>query len=381
MTIPISPVNIHPANAPPAQPPAWVAVTLQAIQQGRDLGLAWEKFRQEQREFEVRKGLIGEQTEAVKLQNKEAQQKLKDREDALTAQGEAHRLYVGSLPRRNFGETIAAIKDARVGDAFMDYYKQGLEIEQAIKNLNAPPAQQFTHVGQTPGGIPVNLETKSGSYQVGGPQLRDPDAGATRRIPVVTEREKASAAISTIRANDTITRIERTDPGIGARVANKAAQRKSIISGLMRRLAGTAQEDANLLAEAEIEKSMSPEELEYYVTGKQLLSGILPGLSGKQVTAREYVMHAPAYLSMGSSNPRVIKSRETARITRIRGFIAEAGEAMAERIAELQGIDLTPYGLGTVTLPDSTTMEITPGRARYHPKFNFQPGTTTAPRP
>ena len=375
MTIPVAPVRIDPPLAQQQPVPHWVNMVFQGIQEGRDLQLKWAKLRQDQEEFEVRKKLIGEQTEAVKMANEEQKRKFKAEETDLQARSDAHRIYVGSLPQGNFNDAIVGIKDPAVAAHFMEYVKRGLATEhQSLENeaLRNPP-QQFSHAGQTPGGIPVSLERGSGKYTAGGPQLRDPDAAASRRIPVVTEREKASAAITVIRANDTINRMERADPSIGARVANKAAQRKSIISGLMRRLVGTPQEDANLLAEAEIEKSMTPQELEYYITGKQLLSGILPGLSGKQVTAREYVMHAPAYLSMGSQNPRVIKSREQARITRARGFIAEAGAAMAERMGELQGIDLSPYGLGTVMLPDSTTMEITPGRARYNPKFNVKP--------
>lgn len=380
MTIPIQPVRIDPPLAQQQPLPHWVTMVFQGIQEGRDLQLKWAKLRQDQQEFEVRKKLIGEQTEAVKLANEEQKRKFKADEEDLQARSDAHRIYVGSLPQGNFNDAIVGIKDPAVAAHFMDYVKRGLATQQQTADIDAttalaeqrraPPPQQFTHVGQTPQGTPVSLETKSGRYSAN--QLRDPN-DPSRRIPGVTEREKASAAVTVIRANDVITRMERADPGIGGRVANKAAKRKSFISGILKRAVGTSQEDANLLAEAEIEKSMTPDELEYYITGKQLLSGILPGLSGKQVTAREYVMHAPAYLSMGSNNPRVIKSREQARITRARGFITEAGEAMTERMSELQGIDLSPYGLGTVVLPDSTKMEITPGRARYNPKFNVKP--------
>jgi hypothetical protein len=90
-------------------------------------------------------------------------------------------------------------------------------------------------------------------------------------------------------------------------------------------------------------------------------------LSGKQVTAREFAMQAPPYFSMGGSNPQVLAARRKARATRTKGFMAEAGDAMAERMPEVA--DPQEYGLGTVVLPDSTQHVITPGKARYHPRF------------
>lgn len=382
MTLPIAPVHINPPVVQQQQTPAWVTMVFEGIREGRDLQLRWAKLRQEQQEFEARRGLIGEQTEALKLANKQKKDEFKAREDDLMAQNEAHRIYIGSLPDGKFDQAIVGIKDPAIANHFMEYVKRGFAIQQQQADIGAtqalefqrrqPPPGQFTHIGQTPEGTPVKMETHTGQITAGGPTLREPGA-VTKRIPVLGEREKASAAVSSIRADSRISELERADPTIGARVANKAARYKATIAGLGKRLIGTPQEEINQLAEAEIEKSMVGDELEYYVTGKQLLSGILPGLSGKQVTAREYMMHAPGYLSMGSTNPRVTESRRKARNTRIRSFIAEAGEAMAERIPELQGIDLSPYGLGTVLLPDSTQMEITPGRARFHPKFNVRP--------
>ena len=162
----------------------------------------------------------------------------------------------------------------------------------------------------------------------------------------VPEREKASAAAATIRANAIINRLEAADPTIGARVAQKAAARRSIIAALGRRLGGISDEQAQNLIESQIEQSMTPEELEYYVGTKEWLGGALPGLSGKAVTAREWVIQAPRFFSLGAANPATTKQRRGARATRSRGFALEAGPAMQEWLPGLQDLDLSEYGLG-----------------------------------
>lgn len=369
MTIPIQTPQIGTTGVVPAPNPAesfasGFQIVQLALQRRQELELARQELAQRREQFELHKKISGTQLAGMELENEKKKRELKAAEDDLVAQDEALRVFTGSLPQlgdpRGIGTVIAGIKDPKVAGHFFTLLQEGLKAQNAVTPSYEirPSADQY---------VGINPKKPTDTVRTGVPT--PPDA-SLRRIPVVTEREKGSAAVGSIIANATINRLDGTDPTIGARVAKKAAARKSIIGGILRRLVGTSQEDANLLAEAEIEKSMTPEELEYYVAGKQLLSSILPGLSGKQVTAREYVIHAPAYLSLGSTNPRVIKSRAQARITRIRGFIAEAGEAMVERLPELQGIDLSPYGLGPVTLPDSTVMEISPGRARYHPKFN-----------
>lgn len=367
LTIPINPVHTGTTGVverPQISP--GIALILHALQQRQELGLARQKLAQDQQEFELRSKIAGTQLEGMKLENEKRKRDFKQQDEDLAAQDEALRIYTGSLPQlgdpQGIGTVIAGIKDPKVAAHFYTLLQEGQKVMGAVTPSYEIRPGATEYVG-------INPKKPTDTVPTG---VKVPIDAASRRIPVVTEREKASAAVGAIRANALINRLDTTDPTIGARVAQKAANRKSIISGLMRRLTGTSQEDANLLAESQIEQSMTPDELEYYVAGKQLLSSILPGLSGKQVTAREYVMHAPAYLSLGSTNPRVIQSRAQARSTRIRGFIAEAGEAMAERIPELQGIDLTPYGLGSVTLPDNTVHEITPGRARFHPKFNVR---------
>lgn len=317
-----------------------LAPLLHALEQRQKLDLARKELVQRQQEFELRLKVMGPEIEGQKLANEKSKRDMKAQDDDLVARDQALQLYTGNLPQlanpQGVGEVIARIKDPKVAAHFYELLKDGIGISTSL----TPPSQ----VVPTGAGTYGLINTRDATTRQ--TNLTVPPDASSRRIPVVTEREKASAAVNTIRANVAINERERLDPTIGARVANKVAVRKSIVSGLMRRLVGTSQEDANLLAESEIEKSMTPEELEYYVAGKQLLSGILPGLSGKQVTAREYVMHAPAYLSMGSTSPAVIASRRRARASRIRGFAAEAGDAMAERLAELEDVDLSEYGLG-----------------------------------
>lgn len=245
---------------------------------------------------------------------------------------------------------------------------------QTRENLarNPLPDFQFRETGTPTGGTEiVGFNPRNPTETVGTGRAGPPDA-TSRRIPVVTEREKASAAVNAIRANNILNSAEASDPTIGQRVARKVAARKSIISGILHRVVGTSQEDANYLAEQQIEQSMSPEELEYYVAGKQWMGAVLPGLSGKQVTGREYMMQAPAYLSMGSGNPRVVANRRAARVGRSRGLATEAGDAMAERLAELQAdnIDLSEYGLGPKRPTPSPPPPPSGPRARYHPQFN-----------
>ena len=366
MTIPIQTPQLGSTGLVPAGPNI-VEIIAHAIQKRQELEQARAELAQKREEFELNKKIAGTQLAGMELDQEKKKRDFKAQEEDLQAQDEALRLFTGGLAQHNdpaaWGTIIAGVKDKRVATHLMGRLSE----MAALQNATTHPSQVVPTAEGTYGLIDTRDATTRQT------NLHVPPDAASRRIPVVTEREKASAAVSSIRANAAINQLETADPTIGQRVARKAALRKSVISGLMRRLTGTSQEDANLLAESQIEQSMSPEELQYYVAGKQLLSGILPGLSGKQVTAREYVMHAPAYLSMGSTNPEVVKSRARARATRIKSFMAEAGDAMAERLPELQDVDLTPYGLGTVVLPDSSVHHITPGKARFHPRFHTVP--------
>lgn len=358
MTIPIQQPQINPQFVQNQQTPG-LEVLARALQQRQELEMARQQLRRQQEQFELNKRIGGAQLEGMELENAKKKKELKDAEDDLLARDQALQIFTGNLPRlgdaNGVGEVIAGIKDKRIAAHFYNYLQDHMQVVNSMKpSFDIVPSG----TGQFTG---INRADPSKTVNTGVPV--PPDA-ASRRVPVVTEREKASAAVSTIRANTTINRLETTDPTIGQRVAAKVAIRKSVIGGLMRRLAGTSQEDANLLAEQQIEQSMTPDELEYYVAGKQLLSGILPGLSGKQVTAREYVMHAPAYLSMGSTSPSVIAGRRKARTTRIRGFIAEAGDAMADRMAELSDVDLAEYGLAPVQQTPGTTVQPKPTRKR-----------------
>jgi hypothetical protein len=148
-------------------------------------------------------------------------------------------------------------------------------------------------------------------------------------LGAVQEREKASAALAAQDANTIINRLEDADPNIAARVAQKAAAHRSLLAALARRVAGISDEEASYQIESQIEQSMTPQELEYYTAAKQYLGGILPGLSGKTVTAREFMMQAPAFFSMGGASPSVSANRRAARERRIRSFVAEAGRAGA----------------------------------------------------
>lgn len=349
MTIPIQGVQIHPQFVPNTQPPG-VELLLKALDQRHELDLARQKNAREMQQFELQKRLMGTEIAGNELVNEKRKRELKDQADDLLAKDTAHQLFVGNLTRihdmRGWGEVIANVKDKDVGAHLMEYVKD---------YFTTSAAQPTQNIVTTPSA------TSPSGYAYSGIDPRNPAAGGTgtgvaapnpnaptQRIPVVTEREKASAAVGAIRANAITNRLESADPTIGQRVAAKVAIRKSLVGGILRRLAGTSQEDANFLAEQQIEKSMAPDELEYYVAAKQWLGSVLPGLSGKQVTGREYMMQAPAYFSMGSGSPGVVANRAAARSTRTKSFASEAGDAMTERLPELQqaGIDLSPYGLG-----------------------------------
>lgn len=153
------------------------------------------------------------------------------------------------------------------------------------------------------------------------------------RQPQVTEREKASAAVAADAANAIINRLEDADPSIGPRVARKAALRRSIVAGLGRRIAGISDEQAQMQIESTIEQSMTPDELEYYAASKDYLGSVLPGLSGKAVTAREWVIQAPRFFSLGATTPGVGRNRRQARQQRIDSFYTEAGQAAPPRTA------------------------------------------------
>lgn len=352
MTNPIqSPnVQIHPQFTPYQGTPG-VELLLQALQHRQEIGLRKKQLQREQEQFELNKKLAGPQMEGMLLENDKKKRDLKNQEDDLAASDQALQLYTGNLSRlhddQGIGEVLAGIKDPKVATHFYRYLKAGID----ISNAQAPTYDLKTSPGATGDEyVAINSRDPTKNVRTG---VRAPDASdsATRRIPVVTEREKASAALGAIRANAIISRVEAVDPTIGQRVARKVAVRKSLVSGIMRRVAGTTQEDANFAAEQQIEASMAPDELEYYVAAKGWLGAVLPGLSGKQVTGREYMMQAPAYFSMGSGNPGVTANRAAARVARSRSFAKEAGDAMNERQAEIAelaglGIDLSQYGLG-----------------------------------
>jgi hypothetical protein len=219
---------------------------------------------------------------------------------------------------------------------------QGLEAKRAV--TPAAPAFQFRETGENRDIVGFNPANPTETVATG--RRGPPDTGL-RRIPVVTEREKASSAIGAIQANTIVNRLEGTSPDIAARVARKVALRKGIFTGIIHRLSGTSREDADLLTEQAIEQSMTPDELEFYQAAKQWLANVIPGIAGKQMTAREYAIQAPAYFSMGSGTPTVTLNRRRARITRTRGLITEAGDAFTERYPEVQNLDLSEYGLGT----------------------------------
>lgn len=342
-------------------------VTL-ALQKRQELQQAREDLARKREEFELHRKIAGTQLAGMELDNEKKKRDFKTQEEDLAAQDQALQLYTGNLPQlhdaRGIGEVIARVKDPKVAAHFYSLLQQGAQAQNA-----ATPTYQFQQAGTPTGGTEiVGFDPKNPTQTVGTGRPGPPDA-ASRRIPVITEREKASAAVGAIRANAIVNRLEAADPTIGARVAGKVAVRKSIIQGIVRRVTGTSPEEANFLAEAEIEKSMTPDELEYYVGAKQWMGAVLPGLAGKQVTGREFMIQAPAFFSLGSGNPKVVGNRLAARTSRTRGFITEAGDAMTERLPELQDVDLSPYGLGTVVLPDNTQHVITPGKAKYHPRF------------
>jgi hypothetical protein len=202
------------------------------------------------------------------------------------------------------------------------------------------------------------------------PARRDPTQ-ILQKQPQVTEREKASFAVLATHANEVVNWLEQQDPAIAARVARKAATWKTLAGGVGRRLLGASDEQVAQAAEVQVERSMTPEELEYYSASKQYLSNVLPALSGKAVTAREFMMQAPAYFSMGSPAPEALRLKRDQRARRVRGFWKEAGPAAEERLPDVGEYDLTPYGLPNVPRERASTARgpnvRAPAPRRYRP--------------
>jgi hypothetical protein len=237
-----------------------------------------------------------------------------------------------------------------------------------------PVAEAFARADPSLAGLPISEQVRRGrqKFESGLIAGRQRDT-VIEKQPQVTEREKATYGALSLQANEIIGRLEARDPGIGARVASKAANYKAVIGGLAGRLLGASEEQTAAAAEAQIERSMSPDELAYYKASKQFLANVLPALSGKAVTAREWLMQAPSFFSLGAGTPETIVNQRNARVGRVRGFFREAGSAAANPVLEelrAAGYDLTPYGFGASS-PTVRTPE-TPRAPRYNPKF-WQP--------
>ena len=364
MTIPINPVTIRPDFVERQQVSPELKLLIQALQHRQEIDIQRQQLKKEFEQLDLNKKLAGPQAEAVMLENEKRKRDLREHEEDLVASDQALQLYTGNLPRlgdaQGIGEVIAGIKDPKVAAHFYTLVTQG------IKTYNdVTPNFQFRDVpGQTPTGQEVvgfNPQDPTKPVRTGVAAQKPTEA--IGRIPVVTEREKASSAVGAIQANTIVNRVEALAPDIAARVARKVALRKGIFTGIIHRLSGTSREDADLLTEQAIEQSMDPQELEFYQAAKQWLANVIPGIAGKQMTAREYAIQAPAYFSMGGGTPTVTANRRKARITRTRGLIAEAGEAFTERIPEVQDL-LGDYGIG----PRS------PNKRGAHDNFLGKPG-------
>lgn len=374
MTIPIQtpqigPTAVLPANGPLEQIVSGFNVIQLALQKRAELQQAQQELAQRREQFELNRKLIGTQIAGAELDQEKKKRDMKAEEDRLVARSDALRIFTGSIPELNtpegIGQVIAGIKDPLVAAEFYTLLQESQKANAAVA-----PNYQFRDAG-TPSGtgtevVAFDPRNPTKPVRTGVPGA--PDAGA-RRIPVVTEREKASVAIMTAAANATINRLETADPTIPSRLAKKLRDSRAIVGTLAKRLAGMSADDIALLQEQQIEQKLSedPALLEYYQAQKAYLGPTLFGLSGKVVTGRDYTTQAPTFFAMGASNPQVLTARRKARAQRTRSFAIEAGDAMAERLAELQNPE--EYGFGTVTLPDSTVVPITPGKARYHPRF------------
>lgn len=369
MTIPINPVQIHPQFAATQQPRApGMEVLLSVLQHRQEINQRQQALDREMQQFELNKKLAGPQYENSVLDAEKKKRDLKTQQDDIAAQSEAHRLFAGSLTHiddpQAMGEVVSQIKDPLVAQHFTQYLKEywtneGLRqsAQPTFETKVAPSPTSPTGFGYTA----INPKNPAQNVPTG---VAAPNPQApVQRIPVVTEREKASAVIGAAQANATINQLEAADPTISVRVANKIASRKTAVGAVAKRLLGVPAEDIAAAQESIIEQSMSPDELAYYQAQKQFLGSVLPALSGKQVTAREYMMQAPPYFSMGASTPTVLQNRRKARAQRIRGFMAEAGDAMQERLGEL--VNPTEYQSGG---PPQTS-HVGPVAPQYHPQF------------
>lgn len=339
MTIPLQMPQIHPGFVETAPPNQGLGMLLQAIQHRQRINLDKENLRREWEQFELNKKMAGPQLDSILLENEKKKRDLQDREEDLSARSEAQRLYAGGLlshpdDDKAWGDVIAGVKDPRVATWLMTYIREGMQIQPTYTIQKSPGQNGNEYVG-------IDQRNPKRTVRTG---VRAPaDTEPTRRIPVITEREKASAAIGAAQANSIINQLETADPTIAQRVARKVANTRTVLGAAAKRLLGTPEDDIAFQQEAQIEQALTPQELQYYQAQKLFLGSVLPGLSGKTVTAREFMMQAPPYFSMGGGSPGVTTSRRKARATRIRGFITESGEAMTERLGEIQ--DPSEYGI------------------------------------
>lgn len=120
MTIPIAPVNIHPAilegNATDG-----VALLISALQHKHALAQEQQKIDQAQQEFELHKKLVGSEIAGNEVVTAQKKQELKDRQDDLDAQRAAAAIVMGHFDAlgdpQKFAEGISAdprIKDPKV---------------------------------------------------------------------------------------------------------------------------------------------------------------------------------------------------------------------------------------------------------------------------
>lgn len=355
MTIPIAPVNIGTQGQVQANPQQerffqMLLAGMQAVQSREELDLARKRLGQQRAEFELRAKGSDKDLETVRLRNEQLKRQFAEEDANLTAKDEALRIFTGSLPQlsdsQGIGTVIAGIKDPRVAGFFYDYLRQhqtAISAGPSFEFKPTPDTTSPTGYGYTA----LNPKKPTEHVRTGVPAV-DPNE-PTRRVPVITEREKASGAIGAAQANAIINAMETADSTIAARVARKVANRRALLGAVAKRLAGVPEDDIAIAQEAQIEQGLTPDELQYYQGQKQYLSNVIAALSGKTVTAREYVMHAPAYFSMGGTTPQVTLARRKARAQRVVGFIKEAGDAMTERLPELA----TPeeYGLGPPPQP------------------------------
>ena len=360
MTIPVAPVSIHPQYVPPQQTPE-VELLLQALQHRQALTIEREKLRQQQQQFELNKRLQGPALEATMLENMKRKRDLQEHDDDLKAQDQALQLYTGNLPRlhdmQGWGEVMAGVKDPRIAGHLMDYIKEGFQTAA----LEQRPT--YTLAGTSPEGRAITLETRSGTFKMGGPILQRGGAmtSALREKILLGSRNAARAIRQAVA-------LVRHDPDANFKpvlsdIAGSAAESRiaEYIPGL-KGAAGYARRRAMSANQNKFQNLLN------IVAHNSV--GLLPGSRQSLVLFQNL---RDSY-STSAGDPPELRAQKLALLEDLGRSLEALAQGQDISLAHLPGFEeFEPLGMipengqGMPTLPGTTVTPITP---RYHPQFH-----------